>query len=145
MRVIAGIAIIIASSLAPSWGQTLQEQAICAQQAEKVFKAYNNAGSVPDYKPITSNYQSHYNTNLRKCLILVDEMSELKGEMLTTSELLDAFENRQIADYIWQTKEGKKFWEVPPLYCVLNPAGGSETNCSSRQEFDAFVSKLMAQ
>jgi hypothetical protein len=40
MRVATGIAIIIAASTTMAQGQSLEEQAICAQQAKAAFQEY---------------------------------------------------------------------------------------------------------
>ena len=129
--------------VAAAQAQSLQEQAICAQQAKTAFEDYNNASSVPGFKLLTANYQSHYNTKLNKCLVLITEMSEMDGQLITSEDLLDAFEHREFADYIWQTKEGKNVSDVPP-YCRLTSAMQQEEDCS-KEEFDAFVSKYMEQ
>jgi len=39
----------------------------------------------------------------------------------------------------------KKYWEVPPTTCELIPTSREKTICSSRDEFDAFVSKYMEE
>jgi len=134
---------LTAGEVAAVQAQSLQEQAICAQQAKTAFQDYNNVGSVPGFKLLTSNYQSHYNTKLNKCLVLITEMSEMDGQLITSEDLLDAFEHREFADYIWQTKEGKNVSSAPP-YCTLTPKMQQEKACS-KEEFDAFVSKYMEQ
>jgi hypothetical protein len=136
--------IVITAGTIDVRGQSLQEQAICAQQAEKAFQAYNNV-SDPHYKLLTSAYQSHYNKKINKCLVLINEMSVMNEEFMETAELIDAFENRQFANYIRATKQGRKSWEAEPLNCVLRPSLNNETLCSSRREFDAFVSTYMDQ
>jgi len=105
------LAIIIAASTTVAQGQSLQEQANCAQQAKAAFQEYK--GGAP---PGSSDYQSHYNKTLNKCF--------------------------GFASYIQLTKEGKEYL----VNCELKPtAQEKETICSSKQKFDAFVSKYMEQ
>jgi hypothetical protein len=66
MRVATGIAIIIVASTTMAQGQSLQEQANCAQQAKAAFQDYKE-GAPPGF----SDYQIHYNKTLNKCFILV--------------------------------------------------------------------------
>jgi hypothetical protein len=138
MRVAACIAIIIAASAAMAQGQSLEEQAICAEQAKAAFQDYK-AGAHP---PGTSDYQSHYNKTLNKCFVLINQKSELNGEPVMATELYDAIERPVLASYIQLTKEGKEYLRN----CELTPTlQEKETICASKQEFDAFVSKYMEQ
>jgi hypothetical protein len=75
MRVTTGIVLIIAASATMAQGQSLQEQATCAQQAKAAFQDYKEGAS-----PGFSDYQSHYNKALNKCLILINQKSELNGQ-----------------------------------------------------------------
>ena len=75
MRVATGIAIIIAATATMAQGQSLQEQATCVQQAKAAFQDYKE-GSPPGF----SDYQGHYNKELNKCFILINQKSELNGQ-----------------------------------------------------------------
>jgi hypothetical protein len=134
MRVATAIAIIIATSATMAQGQSPQEQATCAQQAMAAFQEYKR-----EAPPGTSDYQSHYNDKLNKCFILIKQMSELNGQPVMTTELYDAIERRGLASYIQLTKGGKEYLRT----CELKPTSQEETICSSKQQFDAFVSKYM--
>jgi hypothetical protein len=137
MRVATGIALTIAASATMAQGQTLQEQATCAQQAKAAFQDYKE-GAPPGF----SDYQSHYNKELNKCFILINQKSELNGQPVMATELHDAVERRWLASWTQLTKEGKEY----VLNCELKPASQEkETICKSKQEFDAFVSKYMQQ
>jgi hypothetical protein len=91
----------------------------------------------------TSDYQSHYNTKLGKCLILVDYIYQTGNPIWTAAFLMDAFERKMYAVYLWKTHETKKYWEVPPVSCELTPSLSAKKFCSSREEFDAFVAGYM--
>jgi hypothetical protein len=137
MRVATGIAIIIAAGTTMAQGQSLQEQANCAQQAKAAFQDYKE-GAPPGF----SDYQSHYNKTLNKCFVLINQKSELNGQPVMTADLYDAIERRGLASYIQLTKEGKQY----QLNCELKPTSQEkEKICVSKQEFDAFVSKYMEQ
>lgn len=140
MRVAAFVAIISAVSSA-AWGQSLQQQEACARQAKLAFEEYNSLNHNP-----LADYQSHYNTKLNKCLILIDDQMVPSGkEFLTTAMLMDAFERRVYGSYSWRSQPNKKYWEVPPITCELIPTTREKTFCRSRDEFDAFVSKYMEE
>ena len=137
MRVATGIALTIAASATMAQGQTLQEQATCAQQAKAAFQDYKE-GAPPGF----SDYQGHYNKELNKCFILINQKSELNGQPVMATELHDAVERRWLASYTQLTKGGKEYL----LNCELKPTSQErETICKSKQEFDAFVSKYMQQ
>jgi len=118
--------------------RSLKEQEICAKQAEIAYQTYNNAGSVPGSKVESSWHQSHYNKKLNKCLILVDQMYQHNGETSTTAQLFDAFERRVLAKYTLNLENNS-------LDCKLTPTLDQRENCSSKNEFDAFVEKYMEE
>ena len=62
---------------------------------------------------------------------------------MTSVVLMDAYERRVYAQYMWSTKTGKKYWEIPPMQCDVTPTAKQTTTCSSRDEFDGFVAKYM--
>src|SRR5215469_15482932 len=137
MRTAIGIAIIVAAGATMAQGQSLEEQAICAEQAKAAFQEYKEGAP-----PGTSDYQSHYNKALNKCVILIKQTSELNGQPVMAIELHDAVERRWLASYTQLTKGGKEYL----LNCELKPTSQEkETICKSKQEFDAFVSKHMEQ
>ena len=134
------IFIAVASILAngPAVAQSLKKQAACAAQAEIFYRAYNNIRPTPGFKLESEDYQSHYNTKLNKCLILINETSEYKGLVVISAELDDAFERRTFANYVLNLKTNTQ-------YCHLTPTLDKTVPCSSRQEFDSFVAKYMQQ
>jgi len=138
MRVTGAIALIIVASTTIARGQSLQEQAICAKQAEKAFQDYishdGSSPGLPGFKYLNRDYQSHYNPKLNKCLILINEIFDLDGRAGSSTKLVDAFERRTFALYF--------FSGINNADCELTPALNQTTTfCSSRAEFDEFVSK----
>ena len=136
--------------------QSLQEQDICAKQAQKAFEYWRGDDKkmprqqmpiLPDTQTITlkEEYQSHYNTRIKKCLVLIEYNTQNEGETHVNKVLLDAFERRYYGYYLWTSRPGKKVWEVPPISCELAPSFQEQTNCTSTEAFDAFVAKYMEE
>jgi len=66
------------------------------------------------------------------------ETTFFDGGHITTSVLLmDAFEQRVYASYVWASPNVNS--------CDLVPTSQTQTHCSSREEFDAFVAKYMEE
>lgn len=80
--------------------------------------------------------QSHVNTKLNRCFV---EIIGHNPPTTTSKILLDAYEQREYATYIWIPKNGRKYWEVPPVECTLKPLGAAERKCASDQEYQDFV------
>jgi hypothetical protein len=145
--VLAFIAVILCGTLARS--QPLELQAVCAAQSQKAFQEWENeskngpAASVS--KPFSSDYQSHYNTKLKKCLVLIEAVEDVNGQIAHSANLFDAFERRQYASFLWMTRENRKYWEVPPIVCALLASFRQQKNCTTREEFDSFVAEYMEE
>ena len=149
-RLVASIiAVITNGALARS--QTLDLQAMCATQARKAFQEWEKDQNEPKYKSsfplVSADYQSHYNTKIKKCLVLIEaNHSATKNEQISTSVLLtDAFERRVYANYLWISRPNKMYWEVPPMTCELLPSLRDQKQCKTREEFDAFVADYMEE
>jgi hypothetical protein len=144
---VLGIIFVIAcATLARS--QSLDLQATCATQARKAFQEWENEWRTGPfgrgYTTVSSDYQSHYNTKIKKCLLLIEATRMLgKNQISTFVNLIDAYERRPYASYVWSTRENKKYWEVPPTVCELTPSLRKKTDCTTREEFDAFVAEYM--
>ena len=123
--------------------ESLQMQGKCAEQAKKVFHALG-------YKDAQQNgnadtYQSHYNTKFGKCFLAIESMNVTTnpGTQFINRVLLDAFEQREYAEYTWMSRKDKKFWEVPPTICKLIASSTSEKICKSEDEYKAFVASYI--
>ena len=132
-----------------AYAQPLDLQATCAAQARKAFNEWERewkndpevkAGKT--WKTFSTDYQSHYNTKLKKCLMLITMMG---NQSQTSVYLSDAYERRIYASYLWFAHETKKDWEVPPITCELVPPLRQKKHCTSREEFDAFVADYMEE
>jgi len=131
--------------------QSLQDQAICAAQARKTFQEENVEWDRQDkqtnlgMRTIGVDYESHYNAKINRCLMLVIRTYSFGKETSTSKSLYDAIERRQYGQYLWTSREGKKYWEVPPLSCELTPSHSETQYCKSEDEFSAFVAKYMEE
>ena len=108
---------------------SLDQQARCAAQAEKIFTKLGW-----DFQ--RDSVQSHINSKLNRCFV------EIIGHATpgsTSKVFMDAYEQREYATYLWIPRDGKKYWEVPPFECVLKPIGAPEQKCSTDEEYQAFV------
>jgi hypothetical protein len=131
--------------------QSLDQQERCAQQAKRAyaeslaeFEAYNGATTQKTVR-ISGDYQSHYNMKLGKCLMLVETRDMLGSQSTTTAYVVDANERRQYATYVWMSREGKKYWEVPPMACEPTPSLREKRFCKTREEFDEFAAPYMEE
>ena len=138
--------VIIGFNAKLAYSQTLDLQAMCATQARKAFQDWDaEAKGAFGSKRVMADYQSHYNTKIKKCLVLINTLDQVGNELLTDIHLLDAFERRYYASYGWSSKRGKKYWEVPPLICELIPSSRQKKICTTYEEFEAFVAEYMEE
>jgi hypothetical protein len=124
-------------SQVPSTDIGLQEK--CAKQAELVFKRMrleHNESAV---------YTNHFSQQFNKCFVEVYWMQTLGDVVWTYKVLIDAYENKTWGDYCWHSDKEKKYWEVPPIRCLVLPDGKeiSAQSCKSEAEFDELVSQYM--
>jgi len=137
--------VVLLASTIPARSQTPDDQESCAAQARKAFQEWENVSKkVPLVETLSSDYESHYNTKIRKCLIVRSGMSTLAsgtGSVITSVTLMDAYEHSVYANYMGISSPTKK--EVPPLDCQLIPTVPEKKICANRDEFDAFVAGYM--
>ena len=127
--------------------ENLELQERCTLQAEKAFKqlGYKDGGELQN--GVETTYRSHYNAKLSKCFIglesntFVTRTNTLMGTKV--KYLLDAYEKRAYGEYMWIPREGKKYWEVPPVLCRLSPLSADENFCKSDEEYTAFEARYM--
>jgi hypothetical protein len=146
--IFASIAILTSGTLARS--QSIDLQGKCASQARIAYQESEREDREQSTKlgalfMGSSAYQSHYDTKLQKCLMLIDQTQALGDQMWTGATLTDAYERRVYAVYIWISQENKKYSEVPPIVCELIPFLADKRNCTNREEFDAFVAGYMKE
>jgi hypothetical protein len=133
--------------------QSLDVQERCASEARKAFQELEDENKAK-YNPSTlihegvSDYQSHYNAKLDRCLMLINRRSVLPlstnlSDQQRQSVLIDANERRYYANYI----ETQLAAETKPKLemCELMPGMRRKTVCTAREEFDAFAATYLEQ
>ena len=115
----------------------LQER--CARQATQEYKRQGYATHQ------MADFTNHYNSKLNKCFMQIQDTdsNSVRGTIITSKQLSDAFEGKVYGNYIWNTEKNKKFWEVPPLECTVTLPSGEQTICHSSEEFDSLVKQYM--
>jgi hypothetical protein len=137
-RVICLVALIGANSVVRA--QTLDQQERCASSARKTFNEVQAEDNTEARKPnrtirvFSSDYESHYNTKLNRCLVLVKKVLFVESKTGLTVYLVDANERREYAYYF--DADGKI------LGCTLS-ASKPVTYCKTKEEFDEFVARYM--
>lgn len=113
--------------------ENIELQEKCAKQADATFlqNGYKNDS--------LDSWQSHYNMKLGKCFMTIDSR---KG-LLVFKSLVDAYEHRVYASYMWKADKGKKYWEVPPFDCELITSSADTKICKNQEEYDAYVARYM--
>jgi hypothetical protein len=121
IKIAISLAVIFSIGAARAETVSLDQQAKCAAQGEKVFLEMGLSHQ-------SDVYQSHVNSALNKCFVSIEA-----GVGSPISRwLLDAYEQRLYASYRWVSKPNKKYWEVPPQTCELIPSFKEKRNCTSR-------------
>jgi hypothetical protein len=146
--IFASIAISTNGTAARSQSIDLQEK--CAAQAKIAYQQskldeQERSTKLGALATGSSGYQSHYNTKLQKCLMLVNQSQVLEGQMSTGATLTDAYDRRVYAVYIWIGQDDNEHQETPPIVCELIPSLADRRDCASREEFDAFAAEYMKE
>jgi len=132
----------------PQVSHDLQER--CTRQAETVFRdrGYSKditrpQGDESGSNDVIANFESHYNTVLDKCFVLLEIFGVgVSNVGFQIRSLSDAYEGRTYAEYAWGPTDSKKSWQVRP-YCRLIPSDNDQSNCHSEAEFNAFIAHYM--
>ena len=92
-------------------------------------------------RTLSSHYQSHYNINLKRCLVLIETHRFMAGFNTNAHSvtLLDAHDKNQYGKYLLFSSHDV------PVKCELSPPHQQMTICKSRAQFDAFVAKYMTE
>jgi len=111
----------------------------CSAQADKVFRelGYKQTGSRDN---ISEVLQSHFNPRLGKCFMTIETFGR---DLSQNRFLLDAFEQREYAEYFWTVDKVKKYWENPPKMCKEIPSSGDERPCHSDDDYKTIVKRYM--
>jgi hypothetical protein len=114
---------------------TLQQQKMCAEQADKKF------GELDEYKPSQRQadigedieHTSHFEAGANVCYVTA-------YMLLQQDEVYDAFEGRRYARFLY-LGQGKKYDDTDPVDCRLKPRGQTEIKCNSWAEYQELIEK----
>jgi hypothetical protein len=131
--------------------ESLGVQERCAADARKAFQELEDENR-SKYNQSTliqggaSDYQSHYNSKLDRCLILINRRSVLPlatdlSDQQRQSVLIDANERRYYGNYV----ETQLAADTKPRIdtCELMPGMRRKSVCTTRAEFDAFAATYL--
>ena len=91
-----------------------------------------------------NGFGNHWDEERGKCFMeLTTFQTSGNGEAMTTRSVMDAFEGKQYAEYMFQSRKGKRWDEVPPLSCRAISRNGDEVKCGTPFEFDDLVKTYM--
>lgn len=111
---------------------SLAQQKMCDEQAAKRFREYT------EKKEQFSSYTSHYDPSVNVCYVRIDRLVD---GPTTAINVLDAFEGRVYAGYIWTNPQHKNYSEVAPMECDITIPGKDKILCKSSDEFNALTEK----
>lgn len=147
LTVLAMILIVVNGSVAKS--QPSDFHARCATEAQKLFQEAGHDANVnplvSPIAPVSRHYQSHYNTRLKKCLMLLEENQYVANQTVTSATLIDTDDRYLYAFYlyVWRAEEEKEGLQNSPAMCELNPDLQTKIQCDGRRQFDAFVARYL--
>jgi hypothetical protein len=132
MKHLFTVAALLAGTLS-AWGQvaSLDDQAKCAKQAEKVFEEQRTDFRLNSPEGQIS-FTGHYNPKLGRCFVEISAVPD-GVRVHHLSGVYDAFERAVFASY-WAVQNTNENQSDTLLSCVVG-----ETHCHSRDEFEALV------
>ncbi len=119
----------------------LQEK--CANQAQRDFQSSGYKQASATQAGETVDFSNHYNSELKKCLILVEGVNFKQGDFWTHKTLSDANERKIYGSYLWSFVKGKE--DNPPLECSVVMPSREVRKCTSSEEFDSLIESYMGK
>lgn len=122
---------------------SLDLQAKCAVRSRAVFQQWLLENPEYSKSGITAYSTNHYDPKSNSCFMAtVVTLVPVGKELSTTKFVTDAFEGSMLANYLWIPKPDKKYWEVPPMECMVKGRDGKENHCDSDEEFQRMVRRI---
>ena len=148
IAILGAVAYVAGAPALPETSRDSEEG--CARQAETVFRERGYSkditrpkGDMSSSNDVIANFESHYNTVLDKCFVLLEIFGVgVSNAGFQIRSLLDAYEGRTYAEYAWGPTDSNTSWQVRP-YCRLIPSDNDQSNCHSEAEFNAFIAHYM--
>lgn len=119
---------------------SLDYQQKCAIQASAFFREQSGYKSSDD-----ATYENHYSSKLNKCFVKIDGMDgkSARPNLVHSVAVMDAFEGKTYGEFIWESDQNKKYWDVPPLECSVVLINGEDRHCKSQDEFKELIRGYM--
>lgn len=114
---------------------SLKEQHECDLLAEQTFNKSGHNTQKGDA------YISHYDEIAQKCFMGVQSRMPSGTETMIFQSVWDAVGGEVYGSYVWATRPGKKYWEVPPIQCQVTTLSGERILCKDDDEFDDLSRK----
>ena len=111
---------------------SLKLQDICAKRAQ----AFYSLGGYD--RRIVTRFANHYDAKLNRCFVEIGE-SMVGGQPLSSTSLMDAFENREIGQYVYILRGGTHAPETIVAACHVTTPDGKDRRCMSEEEFEALI------
>ncbi len=122
--------------VAASRGITAQQQ-LCADQAHARFRLLGW-----DSQP-SASFKGHYNAQLEKCFVQIENTSSSLGTVWKSTTLSDAIGGTTFGSYSWRGKPGQKSADVAPYTCEVTMPGGARSGCRSDADFKELIKTYM--
>jgi hypothetical protein len=119
---------------------SLSDQKMCAAQAKKFFDETDYSDN--SKHPLKNEFTSHYDPAAKVCYVRIDYNTRDGKTINVSSYVFDAFEGRELAEYIWFSQPDKKYWDVKPTMCHVKPINQEKTYCTTTEEFESLVDRL---
>jgi hypothetical protein len=120
--------------LATQVAQTVLDQdQKCAKGAKEFFSEGGWAN-----KNALAGYENHFNRNLNRCYIYVQDTTSMGTTLFTYKMLADVNDGKTVAEYDKRIPSGVADYEVKPIVCDM-----LDKYCQSVDEFEAFVKTYM--
>ena len=117
----------------------------CAKQARVEFEDDRAADEKLGLaRNQVTQFENHYNAKLGKCFVKLQSFGTKEPIQIST-RVVDAFESKEYAEYLWQVDKNKKASENPPFRCEVTMPSGEERVCRSDDEFDALIKRYMEE
>jgi hypothetical protein len=117
----------------------------CAKQARVEFEDDQAADEKLGLaRNQVTQFENHYNAKLGKCFVKLESWG-MKEPIQISVRVIDAFESKGYAMYLWQEDKNKKASAVPPFQCKVTMPSGEERVCRSDDEFDVLIKQYMEE
>ena len=120
--------------------EALELTAKCADQAEKVFLLRGHRHIAERLRSNASNIttlESHYNSQLNRCVMTIRQTLMLPDGSMYAFELLDAYEQTALGLCAGASVQ------ATPFNCSVYPPSGKRRDCRSKDDFESVCHRTL--